>query len=80
MEQADLDAAWHGFSPASSWGVGQLQGAASVSGWEDVGGMCDVRDVLREALELPTKFAKLLARCLQDPLLLWSLRCMQQCL
>lgn len=32
-----------------------------MTGWEDVGGLLDVREALQEALELPTKFAKLLA-------------------
>ncbi len=33
-----------------------------VSGWEDVGGMEDVREALYESLELPTKYAKLVAQ------------------
>ena len=31
-------------------------------GWEDVGGMSEVRDALRESLELPTRYAKLVAK------------------
>lgn len=50
------------FSPAASWGVGKGGKGSLISGWEDVGGMHDVRDALKEALELPTKYAKLLAR------------------
>jgi peroxin-1 len=61
IEQADLDEALKGFSPASSWGMGQGSSSSLVTGWEDVGGMSDVREALQEALELPTKFAKLLA-------------------
>jgi hypothetical protein len=33
-----------------------------VSGWVDVGGMEDVRAALYESLELPTKYAKLVAQ------------------
>ena len=60
--EIDMESAWLDFSPASSWGVGKGSGGNMVSGWEDVGGMHDVRDALREALELPTKYSKLLAR------------------
>ena len=31
--------------------------------WEDVGGLDDVRDALREALELPKRTPKAIARC-----------------
>lgn len=62
MEAADLDAALEGFSPAASWGVGKGSASALVSGWEDVGGLHTARAALREALELPTRFASLVAR------------------
>lgn len=58
----DLDAAWEGFSSASTWGLGQGAPSSAVTGWQDVGGMHTAKETLREALELPTKFAKLLAR------------------
>ena len=35
---------------------------AGLEGWQDVGGMQEVRAALREALELPTKYARLVAR------------------
>lgn len=43
----------------------QLQaagGGGGVEGWQDVGGLADVRAALQEALELPTKYAALIAR------------------
>ena len=54
--------AWEGFSSASTWGLGQATAASTITGWQDVGGMDTARDALQEALELPTKFAKLLAK------------------
>lgn len=60
--QEDLDAAWTGFTPAASWGLAQGNPSAAVSGWEDVGGLDQAKAALQEALELPAKFAKLLAK------------------
>ena len=31
-------------------------------GWEDVGGMAEVRAALQESLELPTRYARLVAK------------------
>ncbi len=61
----DLEAANRGFEPASCWGVGRVQGGEGPGprGWQDVGGLADVRDALQEAMELPTKYAALIARC-----------------
>lgn len=60
----DIESAREGFAPASSWGVAQAGGASgAVSGWEDVGGLHDVVAALKEALELPLKHARLIARC-----------------
>ena len=42
------------------WRLCLLQ--AGLEGWQDVGGMREVRAALREALELPTKYARLVAR------------------
>lgn len=56
MQQCDFDAALDGFTPAS------LQGAAlfkSDTKWSDVGGLLDVRKVLKETLEMPARFAAL---------------------
>lgn len=56
MQQCDFDAALDGFTPAS------LQGAAlfkSDTKWSDVGGLLEVRRVLKETLEMPARFAAL---------------------
>jgi len=39
-------------------------GSGGVEGWQDVGGLADVRAALQEALELPTKYASLISRLL----------------
>ena len=65
VSTADLAEAKRGFAPAASWGVTNAAASdgAGPRGWEDVGGMPDVVDALREALALPTRFARLCARC-----------------
>jgi hypothetical protein len=68
LGEPDLDAALAGFSPASAWGVGRASsggaaGGPGPRGWEDVGGLEDVREALQETLQLPARYARLLARC-----------------
>ncbi|KAK9837165.1 hypothetical protein WJX81_007626 [Elliptochloris bilobata] len=60
----DLAEGRRGFAPAASWGVAGPAASAGAGprGWEDVGGMPGVIDALREALALPTRFARLCAR------------------
>lgn len=49
------------FVQVSIWA--DLQGGGGgIEGWQDVGGLADVRAALQEALELPTKYASLIAR------------------
>ena len=45
--------------------MGRVQGGEGPGprGWQDVGGLADVQDALQEAMELPTKYAALIARC-----------------
>lgn len=63
VEMEDLEAAQEGFQPAASWGVGSATPSATgPRGWQDVGGAAAARAALREALELPSKFAKLVAK------------------
>lgn len=63
--QKDMEVALSGFSPASSWGVGRASAGDGPGprGWQDVGGLEDVREALQETLELPTRYAKLIAKC-----------------
>ena len=63
MQQEDIDTAMDGFAPAASWGVGAAAaGPAGPRGWQDVGGLAEVRGALQEIMDLPTRFAKLIAR------------------
>ena len=62
VKNEDLETAMEGFSSASTWGLGQTPASSTITGWQDVGGMDTAKDALQEALELPTKFAKLLAK------------------
>ena len=65
----DLEEANKGFEPASCWGVGKVQFGEGPGprGWQDVGGLGEVREALQEAMELPTRYAALIARCGQVP-------------
>ena len=72
----DLEGANKGFEPASCWGVGRVQSGEGPGprGWQDVGGLDEVREALQEAMELPTKYAALIAKCAPKPA---SCRCSQ---
>ena len=62
LEKKDLDDAMNGMIPSAFWGSGtRTTVQAGVQGWDDVGGMYEVRDALTEALELPLKYAELVA-------------------
>lgn len=63
LTEADVEAALDGFTPAAFWGTGSHKGMqAGVDGWADVGGMEEARHALHEALELPTRHARLVAK------------------
>jgi peroxin-1 len=62
LEKKDIDEAMSGMIPSAFWGSGtRTTVQAGVQGWEDVGGMYQVREALQEALELPLKYAELVA-------------------
>ncbi len=63
LAAADLAAAAEGLVPAALWGSGARDALVDgVEGWADVGGLADVRAALREAVELPARFAAAAAR------------------
>ncbi|KAL4452226.1 hypothetical protein ABPG75_007888 [Micractinium tetrahymenae] len=63
LTRCDMEAALEGFTPAAFWGIGTRKAVqAGVVGWADVGGMEEAREALHEALELPTKYAQLVAQ------------------
>ena len=74
----DLEGANKGCEPASCWGVGRVQSGEGPGprGWQDVGGLGEVREALQEAMELPTKYAALIAKygpAMKDPIAInWS--------
>ncbi len=62
ISRHDLEKAQQGFSPAASWGPGQTGSLnEGPQGWQDVGGLSEVQAVMRETLELPSKYPKLVA-------------------
>ena len=62
LTEEDMKQAMQGLTPAAFWGAGTKSSVQKgISGWEDVGGMKDAKAALAEALELPVKYAALLA-------------------
>lgn len=53
LTQADFDEAMNGFTPASIRNVPLHQ--AGELGWDDVGGLTDVKNTLKETLMWPSK-------------------------
>ena len=72
LTAGDLEAALEGFTPAAFWGTGSRKAVQDgVAGWQDVGGLEEARHALHEALELPTKYARLVAQ-VRAPGLAWA--------
>mmetsp|Transcript_19803 Transcript_19803/g.29606 ORF Transcript_19803/g.29606 Transcript_19803/m.29606 type:complete len:1162 (-) Transcript_19803:232-3717(-) len=55
----DLDEALEGFTPVSLQGLALEKGTTT---WEDIGGLENVKETLKETLQLPTLYAPLFAR------------------
>lgn len=53
LKPEDFDAALRGFTPASIRNV-PLHAAGEI-GWEDIGGLTDIKDTLIETLQWPAK-------------------------
>eukprot|EP00884_Botryococcus_braunii_P019130 jgi/Botrbrau1/5900/Bobra.0366s0078.1 len=63
VEMEDLEEAQEGFQPSASWGVGSAAPSGTgPRGWQDVGGAAAARSALQEALELPSRYSKLIAK------------------
>lgn len=56
LVQADFTHALEGFQPTALVGVDLFKSAVK---WNDVGGLSAVRNILKDTLELPTRYAKL---------------------
>ena len=62
LVKKDFVNAMQGMVPAAFWGSAtRMTVQAGVQGWQDVGGLAHVREALKEALELPLKYAALVA-------------------
>ncbi|XP_052214520.1 peroxisome biogenesis factor 1-like isoform X2 [Dreissena polymorpha] len=73
LSQHDFDAALHGFTPASIRNV-PLHEAGDM-GWDDIGGLTEVKKTLVETLQWPSKYPRLFANCplrLRSGLLLYG--------
>lgn len=59
-----MEAARRDFVPASNWGVAQAAApfAGGPQGWQSVGGLEDVVLALKEAIEIPMKHPRLIAK------------------
>ncbi|XP_042500338.1 peroxisome biogenesis protein 1 isoform X3 [Macadamia integrifolia] len=65
----DFLQAMHDFLPVAMRGVTKSASEGGRSGWEDVGGLIDIRNAIQEMVELPSKFPNIFA---QAPLRLRS--------
>nr|XP_011433976.2 peroxisome biogenesis factor 1 [Crassostrea gigas] len=61
LTQVDFDEAMNGFTPASIRNVPLHQ--AGELGWDDVGGLTDVKNTLKETLMWPSKYPMLFSSC-----------------
>ncbi|GMH02682.1 hypothetical protein Nepgr_004521 [Nepenthes gracilis] len=59
----DLSQAMHEFLPVSMRDITKPAPEGNRLGWEDVGGLIDVRNAIKEIIELPSKFPNIFAKC-----------------
>lgn len=69
LQKEDFSQAMHDFVPVSMRGLTKAASEGGRSGWEDVGGLMDIRNAIQEMVELPSKFPNIFA---QSPLRLRS--------
>ncbi|CAJ2668834.1 unnamed protein product [Trifolium pratense] len=67
--QEDFSQAMHDFLPVAMRDITKSVSDDGRSGWDDVGGLADIRNAIKEMIELPSKFPKTFA---QAPLRLRS--------
>ncbi|KAJ8510883.1 hypothetical protein OPV22_001317 [Ensete ventricosum] len=65
----DFSVAMHEFIPVAMRGLTKAASEGGRSGWDDVGGLADIRNAIQEMIELPSKFPGIFA---QSPLRLRS--------
>ncbi|XP_077232487.1 peroxisome 1 isoform X2 [Tasmannia lanceolata] len=57
----DFSQAMHDFIPVAMRGITKSASEGGRTGWEDVGGLIDIRNTIQEMVELPSKFPKIFA-------------------
>lgn len=57
----DFAQAIHGFLPVAMRSITKSASEGGRSGWEDVGGLVDIRNAIQEMVELPSKFPNIFA-------------------
>ncbi|OIW10240.1 hypothetical protein TanjilG_27991 [Lupinus angustifolius] len=58
----DFSQAMHDFLPVAMRDITKAASDGGRSGWEDVGGLVDIRNAIKEMIELPSKFPKTFAK------------------
>ncbi|KAF6176657.1 hypothetical protein GIB67_034519 [Kingdonia uniflora] len=69
LVREDFKQAMHSFLPVAMRGITKSASEGGRTGWEDVGGLIDIRKSIQEMIELPSKFPNIFA---QAPLRLRS--------
>ncbi|OVA14668.1 AAA+ ATPase domain [Macleaya cordata] len=69
LVREDFSLAMHDFLPVAMRGITKSASDGGRTGWEDVGGLMDIRNAIQEMVELPSKFPSIFA---QAPLRLRS--------
>ncbi|KAK7251956.1 hypothetical protein RIF29_35585 [Crotalaria pallida] len=58
----DFSQAMHDFLPVAMRDISKSASDGGRSGWDDVGGLVDIRNSIKEMIELPSKFPKIFAK------------------
>ncbi|XP_020271277.1 peroxisome biogenesis protein 1 isoform X2 [Asparagus officinalis] len=61
LVKEDFSQAMHDFVPVAMRGLTKAASDGGRSGWEDVGGLVDIRNAIQEMIELPSKFPSVFA-------------------
>lgn len=61
LVKEDFSQAMHDFVPVAMRGLTKAASEGGRSGWEDVGGLTDIRNAIQEMIELPSKFPGIFA-------------------
>ncbi|GLU22567.1 hypothetical protein SLE2022_386330 [Rubroshorea leprosula] len=58
----DFSQAMHDFLPVAMRGISKAAADGSHSGWDDIGGLNDIRNAIKEMIELPSKFPNIFGK------------------